>query len=106
MMTWGGRSMAKVTGQPLVHFWHWKQAEIFSPLRSSSFFRRAAWGATGAAARLSVGTSIDISPRYQGETAGAEERGCLAGFTFAVRRRQVRGNCLSRSRPKRFNYLS
>ena len=56
----GGRSMAKVTGHPLVHFWHWKQAEIFSPLRSSSFFRRAAWGARVSVAWSSVCASIDI----------------------------------------------
>jgi hypothetical protein len=31
--------MAKVTGQPLVHFWHWKQAVIFCPLAASNFLR-------------------------------------------------------------------
>jgi len=33
-------SIAKVTGQPLVHFSHWKQADIFCPL-SFSILRRS-----------------------------------------------------------------
>ena len=36
---WGTISMAKVTGQPLVHFSHRKQAEIVSPLKSVTCFR-------------------------------------------------------------------
>ena|SRR3989304_3420089 len=36
--------MPKVRGQPPVHFWHWKQEDIFCPLNPSIFRRSSGAG--------------------------------------------------------------